>query len=208
VPRTVDHAGRRAQIVEGLVRVAGRDGLHAVTMRSVAAEAGVSLRLVQYYFDTKAGLMHGALEHLERLSIDRWADRLADASSTSARAFVETFLAEALPTDERSRTFHLVWTSYAVLAMTDPTLAEQPFVDGPNRRERELADVLRTARERGELSPDREPETEAARLLTLSHGLGTSVLVGQRTVRAAQAVLSYHLTELFDPTTATRNPAA
>jgi AcrR family transcriptional regulator len=28
-------------------------GLHATGMREVAAEAGVSLRLVQYYFGTK-----------------------------------------------------------------------------------------------------------------------------------------------------------
>ena len=33
MPRTADHDARRTQIIDGLVRVAGRDGLHAVTMR-------------------------------------------------------------------------------------------------------------------------------------------------------------------------------
>jgi AcrR family transcriptional regulator len=49
VPRRVDHEQRRRQITDALLRIAGTRGLQAVTMREVAAEAGVSLRLVQYY---------------------------------------------------------------------------------------------------------------------------------------------------------------
>ncbi|SFB64458.1 transcriptional regulator, TetR family [Amycolatopsis marina] len=172
MPKTVDHAERRRQIVEGLVRVAGSAGLHAVTMRSVAAEAGVSLRLVQYYFQSKAQLMHHALTHLEQQSNDRWAARLAEvADPPSARSFLEAFLAEALPADEQSRIFHLVWTSYAVLAMSDEELAAQPFVEGPNRLERQIAEVLSEARACGELSVDVDVSAEAARLLALNHGL-------------------------------------
>ena len=198
MPRTVDHAERRAQIAEALVQVAGRDGLHAVTMRSVAAEAGISLRLVQYYFETKAQLMHGALQHLEYRSNERWRTRMHQQSNpASSRAFVEAFLAEALPDDEQSRTFHLVWTSYAVLSMTDPELAAQPFIAGPNRLEQQLADALRQAQNAGELAADVDPAAEAARLLTLNHGLGTSVLVGQRSAAAARAILRYHFDRLF-----------
>ncbi|TDC21403.1 TetR family transcriptional regulator [Streptomyces sp. 8K308] len=198
MPKRVDHAERRAHIIDALVRVAARDGLHAVTMRGVAAEAGMSLNLVQYYFDTKAGLLHAALERLEELSHRRWSARLAALPQPpTARAFVEAFLAEALPSDEASRAFHLVWTSYAVLAMTDAELAAQPFVAGPNRLERQLADALERARRGGALAPDRDPATEAARLLGLSHGLGTGVLVGQRTPEAATAILRAHLAELF-----------
>lgn len=200
MPKVADHDARRAQILDGLVRVAAREGLHAVTMRGVAAEAGVSLRLVQYYFDNKAQLMQAALDRLEHQSNERWAARLAALSGApSARTHIEAFVAEALPTDEQSRTFHLVWTSYAVLAMIDCALAQQPFVAGPDRLERELACVLREARDAGEIAAERAPEAEAARLLTLSHGLGTSILVGQRTPEAAMAVLRYHLDRLFAP---------
>ncbi|MEV6230980.1 TetR family transcriptional regulator C-terminal domain-containing protein [Saccharopolyspora shandongensis] len=198
MPKTVDHDQRRTQIAEGLVRVAAREGLHAVTMRSVAAEAGVSLRLVQYYFQTKAQLMHDVLRHLERQSQERWAARLERMPSPpSGRAFVEAFLAEALPTDEASRAFHLVGASYAVLAMTDPELADQPFVAGLNHLEAQLADALRKAQTDGELSGDRDASVEAARLIALNHGLGTAVLVGQRTGEDAEAVLRCHVDELF-----------
>lgn len=209
MPKTVDHDERRAQIADGLVRVAGRCGLHAITMRSVAAEAGVSVRLVQYYFQTKARLMNFALEYLEQQSNERWAARLARLPSPlPPRAFVEEFLDEALPTDEQSRTFHLVWTSYAVLAMTEPELAEQPFVAGPNRLERQLVDAIEQAQNAGELDAERDAALEAASLLTLSHGLGTSVLVGQRTAESARAVLRYHLDRLFGAPTEAKAPSA
>ena len=64
MPKRVDHDERRTQIAEALIQVAGRRGLHAVGMRDVAAEAGVSLRLVQYYFQTKEKLLFYGLQHL------------------------------------------------------------------------------------------------------------------------------------------------
>ncbi|TDC67128.1 TetR family transcriptional regulator [Actinomadura sp. GC306] len=190
MPRTADHDARRAQIIDGLVRVAGREGLHAVTMRAVAAEAGVSLRLVQYYFESKAQLMNAALERLERQSHERWAARLAGLRDPSPREVVEALVAEALPTDPGSRVFHQVWTSYAVLALTDPAMAAQPFVEGPDRLERQITGVLAGA-------GVGDPETEAARLLALAHGLGTSVLVGRRSPGSAMRILRHHLDGLF-----------
>lgn len=195
----MDSAARRSLTV--LVRLAARGGLHTVTMRAVAAESDVSLRLVQYYFQSKSRLMHAALDHLEACSVKQWTERITASSSSSTRTRLAAFLAEALPTDEASRSFHLLWTSYAVLAMTDPALAEQPFIDGPNRRERQLAQILRDAKDRGELPANHDPDTEAARLLTLNHGIGTSVLVGQRSLQDAHAILRYHLDELFSRST-------
>lgn len=198
MPRTVDHAERRAQIAEALVRVAGREGVHAVTMRSVAAEAGVSLRLVQYYFETKAQLVVAAVRHLEQQSRQRWRERLAALPDpVPPRAFVEAFFAEALPTDPQSRLFHLVGTSYAVLAMTDPELAREPFVAGVDDLERRLADALERAERAGQLRDGVDVATEVAHLLALNHGLGTSVLVGQRTVEEARAVVRAHLDRVF-----------
>jgi AcrR family transcriptional regulator len=207
VPKRVDHDQRRAHIADALVRVAARDGLHAVTMRAVAAEAGMSLNLVQYYFDTKAQLMHAALQHLERQSHARWSARLEGLDDPgSVRACLEAFVDEALPADADSHTFRLVWTSYAVLAMTDPELAEQPFVEGPNRLERQLTGVLAAAQAAGEIAAYLDVSAEAARLLSLSHGVGTSVLVGQRSAAQARYVMRYHLSRLFNDPTPPRAP--
>lgn len=189
---------RRAQILDGLIRLAGRQGLHNASMRTVAAEAGVSLRLVQYYFETKERLLVAGLEHLAVLMTRRLAARLAPADDPEdPRTVLEALFLEALPTDEESRVFHLVYTAYAVLSATDPVLAEQPFLRAPDEMERYVTGLLERARAAGRLAPGLDPASEAVLLLTASAGLGTSVLLGQRTPEAATRVIRYHLDRLL-----------
>ncbi|MFF6949133.1 TetR/AcrR family transcriptional regulator [Streptomyces iakyrus] len=198
MPKRVDHAERRTEIAEALVRVAGRRGLHAVGMREVAAEAGVSLRLVQYYFQTKEKLLLFGLELLAERFGERVSARVrAAGDGPGPRAMVEALLMAALPTDDESRTFHHLYTSYAVLAVNDPALAAQPFIKNPDAAEDALAEVLRQAQEAELLEPGVDARLEAAGLLAMSAGLGTGVLVGQRSPEAAITVLSHHLNRIF-----------
>jgi len=198
MPKRVDHDERRAEIARALVRVAGRRGLHAVGMRDVAAEAGVSLRLVQYYFETKENLLLYGLRQLAEWFGERVAARVrAAGDDPGPRAMIEALLLAALPTDEESRALHLVYTSYAVLAMTDEALAAQPFLKSPDAAEESLAVLLQQARAAGLTAPDIDVRAEAVTLLALSAGLGTSVLVGQRTAEDAVAVLLRQLDRIF-----------
>ncbi|MEA3055126.1 MAG: hypothetical protein QOD30_558, partial [Actinomycetota bacterium] len=48
MPRKVDHRVRRREITDAVIRITLTGGLHTATFREVAAEAGVSVRLVQY----------------------------------------------------------------------------------------------------------------------------------------------------------------
>jgi AcrR family transcriptional regulator len=197
VPKLADHDARRAEIADAVLRIAGRTGLHSVTMRSVAAEAGVSVRLVQYYFETKELLLQFTLTRLARRMGERIQARLARAGRTPRpRDTVAAVLTEALPTDEESRTFHLVYTAYAVLAVTDEKLAAQPFIDAPNTMEDFLVAQLEAAQRTGDIAADLDARTEAISLLALSAGLGTSVLLGQRSTKDALRILKYHLNRL------------
>ncbi|WP_052865484.1 TetR/AcrR family transcriptional regulator [Streptomyces niger] len=198
MPKRVDHDMRRTEIAAALVRVAGRRGLHAVGMRDVAAEAGVSLRLVQYYFETKEKLLLHGLQYLVDGFGARVAARVRAAGADAGpRATVEALLKAALPTDEESRTFHLLYTSYAVLAVTDEALAAQPFMKNPDAAEDMVADLLQQARDAGCTPAGLDARMEAIGLLALSAGLGTSVLVGQRSPRSATAVLDHQLDRIF-----------
>ena len=63
--------------------------------------------------------MHAGLAMLGKLSNERARTRLeALEPSPSARITFQALFAVALPTDLESRRFHLLWTSYAMLAMT------------------------------------------------------------------------------------------
>lgn len=167
-------------------------------MRDVAAEAGVSLRLVQYYFETKEKLLLHGLQHLVEGFGERVSARLrAVGDDPGSRAVVEALLMASLPTDEESRAFHLVYTSYAILSVTDPALAAQPFIRDPDAAEDVLVGLLRQAQAADLVEPGTHVRLEAVSLLALSAGLGTSILVGQRSAQSAVAVLNHHLDRIF-----------
>ncbi|WLW57256.1 TetR/AcrR family transcriptional regulator [Streptomyces sp. YU58] len=200
MPKRVNHAERRTEIAEALVRVAGRRGLHAVGMRDVAAEAGVSLRLVQYYFETKEQLLLFGLRHLTERFGERVSARIrAAGEEPGPRAMIEALLTAALPTDLESRTFHHLYTSYAVLAVHDQALAAQPFIKDPDAAEAALVGLLQQAQEAGLLRRGVDTRAEAVSLLAMSAGLGTSILVGQRDPESATAIFDYHLDRIFSP---------
>ncbi|MFE5735916.1 TetR/AcrR family transcriptional regulator [Streptomyces celluloflavus] len=198
MPKRVDHEERRTQIADAFIRVAGRRGLHAVGMRDVAAEAGVSLRLVQYYFETKEKLLFYGVQHLTDRFTARVGTRLAAAGTDPGpRATIEAILLASLPTDEESRTFHLLYSSYSILSVTDEALAAQPFLDNPDAAENALTGLLEQAQASGLADPGADARTEAISLLAMTATMGTGVLVGQRSPESAIGVLHHHLDRIF-----------
>jgi AcrR family transcriptional regulator len=203
VPKRVDHEERRRQIADALLRTAATRGLHAVGMREVAAEAGVSLRLVQYYFGTKEELLLAATQYLaarfgERaLARARLNKAAASGGPASPRDIIAAVLTEALPADDEGRAFTIVHTAYLALSLTDPALAMAPLVKNSSTVIDVMAAQLRAAQAAGEMPAHLDPDLEALSLVAMSAGLGTSVLVGQSSVEQAQAVIDYHLRRLF-----------
>jgi len=62
VPKQVDPHERRTLLADALLRVAAHRGLMDVSLRHVAAEAGVTAGMVQHYFRTKDEMMIFALD--------------------------------------------------------------------------------------------------------------------------------------------------
>src|SRR5256885_2732805 len=106
MPRRTDHDARRRRIAEALLRLAGRDGLDAVSLRHVAAEAAVSMGQVQHYFATKGEMLRFALDVVSERVADRIGRRVAaltDDGRDDPYTLVRTMLAELLPLDEERR---------------------------------------------------------------------------------------------------------
>ncbi|MEU2118527.1 TetR/AcrR family transcriptional regulator [Streptomyces sp. NPDC016459] len=55
-------AQRRRQLVEAAIRAMTRDGVARTTTRSICAEAGVSLSVFHYCFESKQALLEAAIE--------------------------------------------------------------------------------------------------------------------------------------------------
>ncbi|MCO5999820.1 TetR/AcrR family transcriptional regulator [Actinoallomurus rhizosphaericola] len=199
MPRKVDHGERRRQIAEALLRIAGTQGLAAATMRHVAAEAGVSVPLVQYYFNSKDELLLQALPYLGEQLWNRVRGRLdpLDTTTVEPREVLETTLCAVLPTDQQSRQIMLAYNAYYALAITQPNEATRHALTHPNAMERFLADQIRRAQQRSVISAHDDPRRIAAGLLALTNGLALGILGGQHDSQAAQAILTYYLDRLF-----------
>ena len=201
MPKRVDHEERRRQIADALLRTAAARGLHAAGMREVAAEAGVSLRLVQYYFGTKEELMLFAMQQLAAQFAARAMAQISQIKQAqdpvSPRDVIAAILTEALPADDERRTFTVLYTAYFALSLTDPALAIGPLVKNSNAVAGVVASQLLAAQAAGDTPAGLDPDLEALSLLAMSAGLGTSILSGQSSPRQAQAVIDYHLDRLF-----------
>ncbi|MGY1848933.1 TetR/AcrR family transcriptional regulator [Blastococcus sp. SYSU DS1021] len=198
MPRRVDHGERRAHITAALLRIASSRGLQAVTMREVAAEARVSLRLVQYYFTDKRTLMRAGLDELAARFDRRVRERAtAHGAGLPPRLALEVVLGSILPTDESSRADRMAWTAYFAATLTDPGLLEGT-TDHPDALADLLTGYVVRAQQSGDVDAQRDARIEAASLLALVNGLSDSVLGRQRDAEDALAILGYRLDRLFD----------
>jgi AcrR family transcriptional regulator len=197
MPKRVDHEQRRRQIGAALLRIASTRGLQSATMREVAAEAGVSVRLVQYYFHTKEELLLAALAYLAEQLTDRVSASIRALGPVTARTVVYGTLTAALPTDEESVRLTRAYAGFYTLLFSDPEVAERHGATYPDKLESLLANHIAAAQEVGELAPDVDPALTAAALLALTNGLTSSVLGGQRDGAAALRILDDQLARLF-----------
>ena len=64
MPKIVDHDTQRERFAEAAIRLIARDGFEGMTMRAVAAEAGLSYGSLFHYFASKDELLIHAVRHL------------------------------------------------------------------------------------------------------------------------------------------------
>ncbi|MEV5693209.1 TetR/AcrR family transcriptional regulator [Micromonospora globbae] len=197
MPKRVDHDQRRRHIAGALLRIAEQRGLQHASMREVAAEAEVSVRLVQYYFHTKDELLLAALGYLGEELGARVARRLENLGSPPPpRDVIHATLTAVLPTDAESVRLTRTYAAFYSLVLAEPQLTRHGAPQ-PDLLERFLANQLRAAQQTGVAHADLDPDLTASGLLALTNGLGSSVLGGQRDAEAALRVLTYHLDRLF-----------
>ncbi|GIH99228.1 TetR/AcrR family transcriptional regulator [Planobispora takensis] len=205
MPKIVDPGERRRAVTEAVFRLIDREGLEKVSLRNVAAEAGLAVGSVRHYFTDHAELMVFAMQAMrERLTrrLVAHADRLLDpaagvAAPAERRAAVERMLAELLPLDEERRRETVVWLAFVTAARTRPELQRHvsELYDGTLAL---VTRVLDGARQAGRLAEGADVPLEARRLCALLDGLATQgVLHPGRLVPADMlGVLRRHLDTL------------
>lgn len=188
---------RRAAVAEALWRVVRRAGIHAVSVRSVAAEAGTSPSSMRHYFASQDELLGFGLTAV----VARVEARLLPLlPRLTGRAGAGTILEQFLPLDEDRRAETEVYLAFIGRAHADPAL----------RRIRDDADIraregIRWAVELlaadGALGAGRDPARETDRLYALLDGLAMhgALMPDRCPPRHQRRVLRAHLEELARP---------
>jgi TetR/AcrR family transcriptional repressor of bet genes len=168
MPKIVDHEQRREELAAAVWRLASRDGLDAVTIRSVSAEAGWSTGALHHYFSDKEELLLFAFKTVA----DRVGRRVATARAESGEPLelARALLAIGLPLDDERRDETRLWFAFLGLALTRPPLARAQRLAYRAWR-RQVADALRDAQGQGDIDETVDVEREAAGLVALVDGL-------------------------------------
>ncbi|WP_019631675.1 TetR/AcrR family transcriptional regulator [Actinomadura atramentaria] len=194
MPKVVDHAARRAELAEAVWRVIDRDGVDAVSIRSVAAEAGWSSGALRHYFATRAELLAFACEQV----VERVAARIGGRGGTGApREAVRAILLETMPVDAARTTEAAVAFAFLALGRGDPALArvQRAHFDGMAGLCRDLVEGLGAA---GLLAADAAPPgVLAGRLHALVDGLSVQCLAGHLEPDEMTGRLDAYLAEII-----------
>lgn len=112
---------RPADFAAAALRLTARGGLEAVSIRTVAAEAGWSAGALQKVFATKEDLLAAAVDLMSQRVIDRMAGLEATGEVVADLA---ALVRETLPLDRTRRDEALVWTAVAGRAATVDWMAD------------------------------------------------------------------------------------
>lgn len=189
MPRIVDHAQRRREIVTAVWAVIATGGIEAVSLRTVAAEANVSVGRIQHYFATKDELLrHGC----EMMLTDARAHFDARIAGLSAFEALHVLVLRAVPTTPGFAVGTMVWSAYVLKSRDDPVIAD--LVCGAHDDGvRIAAQFIRSARRTGEFADCADADALALRLLATAEGYAARVLAGSLPAARAIAALECEL---------------
>lgn len=149
-------ADRKQAILDAAIAVIARRGVRGLRVEQVAAEAGVAVSLIYYYFANRNGLVQATLDHAN--------ERAATAAASSS---AEAMLLAEL--DEGAHDTSVVWGEVLASAVFEPALR-----DGIREASHTWTDLVARAIDGG--SP--AARASAERLTALVDGLSARWLAG------------------------------
>lgn len=204
MPKIVDHAARRTEIVHALWLVIYTRGIDAVTFRAVADAAGISIGRVQHYFPSREALvLEGCRQLVAGAEIDDEAEldgaagdgsgkmeEAGDVAGADPVDALRTFVRAFIPAGEAMRVGASVWFTYVAKAVGDPLIAEI-VVDNDRRTAEAATRRVERVLARGEDAEAAEAAAAeaAVRLVALAKGLAQDVMLEVRTPEAAYGIL-------------------
>jgi len=195
MPRLIDHREREKQIAAAVWRIVLADGVSAVSLRTVAAEADLVVGSVRHIFPTKSDLLEFAMRLVHERAAERIAPHLDDADAV--RSTVEV-IDELLPLDDARIVeirVHLALTAEAPRHAQLAALADAAHDDIA----RLCRMLLRRLVDAGALTGEIAIDDEALYLQTVIDGVALHGSRGELSPTQQTSVLRTHLRRLGLP---------
>ena len=168
MPKIVDHERQREKFANAAMSLIARHGMEGVTMRAVAAEAGLSYGSLFHYFDSKDDLLMHAVDRLMTMQTQRFDEYGNRHTGLDA---LEHLLCDDAIINESSRDSWMVWMTFLYKAALHPSFAERNAQLIRSWLER-ITGLLDDAKAAGEVRPDIDVSLEALAVWAYSAGVG------------------------------------
>ena len=192
MPRIVNHEKRRAMLAEALWRLVGNEGIRAVSIRKVAAEAGHNRGTVEHYFPTVDSMLLYASRHACEKAI---AQVRYHHRELSGRAALEAILTRDMALYGNRRTAARIWFGLLATAVANPLIADE-FVRFDDEMGAILTEIIGDMQTRSEASAAIDAEADAGRLLAFNLALNLNVVM--RPDRYGPEVVEREIDEALD----------
>lgn len=168
MPKIVDRDAQRVKFAEAAMSLIARNGLEGVTMRAVAAEAGLSYGSLFHYFKSKDELLMHVIRHSTALQTRRINEYVSQYSGLKALGHL---LCDDAIITESSRDDWMVWLTFLYQAALQTSFADlhAELIEGWLTR---IERLLKEAQEAGEIRENLDIGFEAIGVWAYSSGMG------------------------------------
>lgn len=174
MPKLIDHEARKKIVAEAVWKLLNERGVGAITVRNVAAEAGISMGSLRHSFDNRVELLTYALD-----LIGQETEASMQAVSVKGQDVLNTVkvLEHFLPITPRSQAI-----SRITLGMASELRPIQGIKDisvaGLERIRSYFYDMLVHLNDAGQIKTGTNLRVQANKLTMLSYGLSTKAIIG------------------------------
>lgn len=190
MPKQVDYEQRRRQLADALWRLTRREGWEAISIRKVAAEAGVSVGMVQHAFTTSDQMLAFAVQLIIDEVRSRIQARIAELPQPlSPQRIITVALTEMIPDPDRNPDELPAAAVFIRRYLLNADTAAQMSAGNPD-----LRPVLVEQLTAGGCA---DAELEADSLLALLDGLFYGIVSRQLDARRAVQIMETRIAKAF-----------
>lgn len=164
----MDHAQRRAEIVESTWQLIARQGFATTSLRQINREMGSAYGAIGHYFKSKNELLLAAFNHVFAATNHRFEAR--GGASLSGLDALRALCTEVMPLDEERLLEARIVIPFWELTVADADFAAvhtKAMAQWSAQFERCLVEAM----EAGTARPELDPETVAAQLMSMLMGM-------------------------------------